>query len=598
MKTRAQIFKKLLSALLVLLLAATGASADLLFTRQTTYSDPVSLGIISGSDAPFSPLQSNMGGNQGNGIRPFLDAEGKLRIALTFYTGVGGSTTDVVDVFDPGPRSGWTKPSNWDRPLKQFTCSVKNIRAMATIGNCLYAAGYDRAVVSRIVMTNDAYAENKVWTHPDPRGKHGEGLFSYGGYLYAIFTDTSGDPMQPSVEYGPNQIWKFDKDLNVIASADMIGRNMDGQNDGVYTRVGSKLYVCSFGGYQVTDGGYNEKTTIEVCDLETLKSTLLARGEETHARFPEWYYMFSGLAFINGRVFLHGTTWTAPEGVQGSHQMVVYETTEEKLASGDIGMRIGSFAGSYGIQMGFNYDPETGYLWARAGDGLARYDGGSSWTLFSAADLKGTLSAAAPISALSSSGGGTIIPASVPVELPDVSVSGAEMTVTSVNADAPEPIARAVNDGSYPSIVQNGTAFASLKPLNTISASMDGSAAAAAFTIKNFDYEPAAGASLWAMVRKKAGLGGGYDTFPASLKDKTLSFEITEPGLYFAPENVVVIAESTSVEIPAPEKPWEGDGAGTGGCNSGAGALPALAALPAAAAAGRRKRGRGVSAQK
>ena len=588
MKTRAQKFKILLSALLVILLAAAGASADLLFTRQTTYSDPVLLGIITGSQAPFSPLQSNMGGNQGNGIRPFLDAEGRLRVALTFYTGVGGSTPDVVDVFDPGPRSAWTVPSNWNRPLKQFTCSVKNIRAMATIGNYLYATGYDKAVISRVVMTNDAYAENKVWAHPEIRGKHGEGLFSYNGYLYAIITDTAGDPMQPSVAYGPNQIWKFDKDLNVIASADMTGRNMDGQNDGVYTRVGSKLYVCSFGGYQVTDGGYNEKTTIEVCDLETLESTLLARGEETHARFPEWYYMFSGLAFINGRVFLHGTTWTAPEGVQGSHQMVVYETTEEKLAAGDIGTRIGSFAGSYGIQMGFNYDPDTGYLWARAGDGLARYDGGSSWTLFSAADLKGTLSAAAPLSAVSSSGGGTIIPASVPVELPDVSVSGAEMTVTAVNADAPEPIARAVNDGSYPSIVQNGASFASLKPLNTISASMDGSAAAAAFTIKNFDYEPAAGASLWAMARKKAGLGGGYDTFPASLKDKTLSFEITEPGLYFAPENVVVIAESTPVEIPAPEKPWEGDGAGTGGCNSGVGAM--ALALPALLAAAQRKR--------
>ena len=90
------------------------------------------------------------------------------------------------------------------------------------------------------------------------------------------------------------------------------------------------------------------------------------------------------------------------------------------------------------------------------------------------------------------------------------------------------------------------------------------------------------------MARKKAGLGGGYDTFPASLKDKTLSFEITEPGLYFAPENVVVIAESTPVEIPAPEKPWEGDGAGTGGCNSGVGAM--ALALPALLAAAQRKR--------
>ena len=91
----------LLTLLLLLALAAQPARADMLFTRQTTYSDPVSLGIIVGDKAPFSPLQSNMGGNQGNGIRPFLDAKGKLRVALTFYTGVGSGTPDTVNVFDP-----------------------------------------------------------------------------------------------------------------------------------------------------------------------------------------------------------------------------------------------------------------------------------------------------------------------------------------------------------------------------------------------------------------------------------------------------------------------------------------------------------------
>ena len=74
---------------LLLLFAAAPARADLLFTRQSSYSDPVSLGIIMGSESPFSPLQSNMGGNTGNRVLPFLDANGKLRIALTFYASTG-----------------------------------------------------------------------------------------------------------------------------------------------------------------------------------------------------------------------------------------------------------------------------------------------------------------------------------------------------------------------------------------------------------------------------------------------------------------------------------------------------------------------------
>ncbi len=568
-----------LLALLLLVFTAAAARADMLFTRQTTYSDPVSLGIISGSEAPFSPLQSNMGGNQGNGIRPFLDASGKLRVALTFYTGVGTSTADTVNVFDPGGKASWAVPSNWNTPLKQFTCSVKNIRAMSTIGNYLYATGYDRAVISRIVMTNDAYVENKTWTHPDGRGKHGEGLFTYAGHLYAIFTDTQGDPMQPDVAYSPNQIWKFDKDLNVIASADMTGRNMDGQQPGIYARVGGKLYVCSFGGYQETGGGYNGNTTIEVCDLSTLKCTQLAKGKDVQAQVPEWRYMFSGLAFIDGKVYLHGTTWTAPAGVQGSHEMVVYETTADKLASGDIGTRIGSFVGDYGVQMGLNYDPTTKYLWAHAGDGIARYDGGTSWTLFDAAALKGSLSASAPIAVSSAGGSGAVIPTAIPIESADVTVAGGTITAITTNADAPAALAQAVSDGDYANAVAGGDGFASLQPLSSFAIDLDHPASgSAAFTIKNFGYTPQAGGTLWALARKKAGMGGKYDLFHATLANGTLTFTITNLDDYFT-ENTIVIAETTAVEIPDEPEPWTGDGAGTGGCNAGA-ALALLALIP------------------
>ncbi|MDO5115394.1 MAG: hypothetical protein Q4D58_04795 [Synergistaceae bacterium] len=578
-----------LLALLLLIIQAAAARADLLFTRQTTYSDPVSLGIIVGDGAPFSPLQSNMGGNQGNGIRPFLDANGKLRVALTFYTGVGAAAADTVNIFDPGGRASWGVPSNWNTPLKQFTCSVKNIRAMSTIGSYLYATGYDRCVISRIVMTNDSYVENKVWTHPDPTYKHGEGLFTYAGHLYAIITNAQGDPFDPAISYSPNQIWKFDKDLNVIASADMKGRNMDGQQPGVYTRVGNKLYVCSFGGYQVTTGGYNQNTTIEVCDLDTLECTQLLRGEETHARFPEWVYMFSGIAFLNDKVYLHGTTWTAPAGVQGSHEMVVYETTEEKLAAGDIGTRIASFVGDYGVQMGLNYDPVTGYLWAHAGDSIARYNGGTSWTEFNAAALGGSLTASAPIAVASTGGSGAVIPTIVPVEAADISASGGTVSSISANEDAPSALAQAVTDGGYGTLITGGDGFDAVSLLCSVTLDLSHAGSdSAAFTIKNFDHTPQAGASLWAMLRKKAGYGSSYDIFPATLDGTTLTFTITKLDDYFT-ENTIVIAETTAVEIPDEPTPWTGDGAGTGGCDAGAAAIALLALIPLAARGGKEK---------
>ncbi|MGN0882121.1 Synerg-CTERM sorting domain-containing protein [Cloacibacillus porcorum] len=570
---------------LLLLFAASPARADLLFTRQASYSDPVSLGIIMGSESPFSPLQSNMGGNTGNRVLPFLDANGKLRIALTFYASTGNNATDTIDIYDPGGKANWKIPSNWNTPVKEFTSSTKNVRALATIGNYLYTTGYDKAIVSRVVMTNNAYVENKVWTYPTPVGKnflsyHGEGLFTYAGHLYAIITDAD-DPFNPSVQYGRNQIWKFDKDLNVVTSADMKGYNMDGQQGGIYTRVGNKLYVCSFGGYQVEDGtGYNKNTTVEVVDLDTLESTRLLRGEETEARFPEWHYMFSGIAFFNDKIYLHGTTWTAPEGQKGSHEMVVYETTEGKLASGDIGTRIGSFVGDYGVQMGFTYDPTTGYLWAREGDSLQRYEGGSSWTKFSKDDLKGSLTDAAPIAVGSTGGTGAVIPTVIPVKPSDISVDGGTVASVTTNADTPAALAQAVSDSDYSSLIDGGSQFASVLPLSSMTINLEHSASSSAeFTIDNFDYTPKVGGTVCVLLRKKAGLGSKYDIFPATLDNGTLKFTVSPLGYYFS-ENTVVVTETIPVNTPEPEKPWSGDGSSTGGCNTGFAALALLAAIP------------------
>ena len=77
--------KKFTALLLALCLLAISlpARADLLFTRQDNSYANTALGIIQGSGVPVSPLVSNMGGNAGQGIYPFKNADGYFRVAVT-----------------------------------------------------------------------------------------------------------------------------------------------------------------------------------------------------------------------------------------------------------------------------------------------------------------------------------------------------------------------------------------------------------------------------------------------------------------------------------------------------------------------------------
>ena len=101
---------------LSLLAASLPAQADLLFTRQDNGYSNTALGIIQGAGDPVSPLVSNMGGNSGQGIYPFKNADGNFRIAITLYTGNG---TDVISIYNPGEQSQWTQQSSWKAPLRQ-----------------------------------------------------------------------------------------------------------------------------------------------------------------------------------------------------------------------------------------------------------------------------------------------------------------------------------------------------------------------------------------------------------------------------------------------------------------------------------------------
>ncbi len=90
---------RILAAALCLAAFSIPANADLLFTRQDNGYSNTALGIFHGTSAPVSPLISNMGGNAGQGLYSFKNADGAFRVAVSLYTGNG---TDVISIYDPG----------------------------------------------------------------------------------------------------------------------------------------------------------------------------------------------------------------------------------------------------------------------------------------------------------------------------------------------------------------------------------------------------------------------------------------------------------------------------------------------------------------
>lgn len=596
---------RLFALFLALLILALPASADMLFTRQSSWSDPVALGIVVGDGAPYSPLQSNMGGNSGNGIFPFLDAKGNLRIALSFYTGTGSVAGDTLDIYDPGARGNWARPANWDTPVKESLPSVKNIRAVSTIGSYMYVTGYDTQTISRITTTGDSYVESKVWTHPTPANRHGEGLVTYGGYVYAIFTNANSPMDEREASYSPNEIWKFDKDLNFVASADMTGRNLDGQRVGACVRYGKYLYVSSFGGSQITDGiwdaenhkwkldedgnriYYRDASCLEMVDLETMEIKSLTTAKEQHEKNKAFKYNFLAMAVYGDSVYVQVNSWE-PYNDRNGYHVLIYKTTADELRKGNIGEVCADWIGHAnqenggGIQMGLVVDPETNYLWVGTGSSMRRFDG-TTWHEWTRNDLKGLFSAMAPISATYGSGTGALISSVVPVASSDVSVSGAVIASASTGLDAPADLSQAVADGNYATAVESGDQFGNMTLLHTMKLSLTHGDDAGKVTVvvDPFAYTPASGKQLYALVRRKTGGGGSgkYDLFPATLEGGILTFEISPVGDYFS-ENTIVIAETSAVETSDPETPWSGNGASTGGCDAGFAALALLALVP------------------
>lgn len=385
--------RRIYAAFIFMLLAAfciaSSASADLLYTRQDQNYANTALGIIQGDGAPVSPLVSNMGGNQGQGIYQFTDANGESRVAVSLYT--YGGASDVINIYNPDASSNWAKASAWNAPV-EVTTSLLNIRRIVSSGSYLYGISYDNHSVNRMAASGDRYAEDKTdsYTEAD-KDTHGEALVAYNRNLYAIFSVASGDVWTNNGTYLANKLVKFDEELNRVQTVEMNGKNLDGGAAGAYTLSGNKLYVATLGGVQQFDTKWNPESSIEIVNLDDMTITQPVTAQAMNEKDPTFKHMFKAVVTAGDKVYVQATRW-ASEDYKPGYSVRIYETTENALASGDLGKVIKEFTGDKGWSSAMLYDAENEALWCGIGYDLWRYDG-SAWKQYDQDALGGRISA-------------------------------------------------------------------------------------------------------------------------------------------------------------------------------------------------------------
>ena len=167
-----------------------------------------------GDGAPVSPLVSNLGGNQGQGIYQFTDGNGESRVAVSLYT--SGGASDVINIYNPDASSNWAEASAWTAPA-EVTTSLLNIRRIVSSGPYLYGISYDNYSVNRMAASGDRYAEDKTDSYTEAgKDTHGEALVAYNRNLYAIFSVASGN-VWTNGTYLANKLVKFDEETKPCA---------------------------------------------------------------------------------------------------------------------------------------------------------------------------------------------------------------------------------------------------------------------------------------------------------------------------------------------------------------------------------------------
>lgn len=392
-KMKRRIYTAIIFILLSVFCITSIASADLLYTRQDQSYSNTALGIIQGDGAPVNPLVSNMGGNQGQGIYQFTDANGESRVAISLYT-MGGAS-DVINIYNPDAAPNWGGESAWNAPT-EVTTSLLNIRRIVSSGPYLYGVSYDNYSVNRMSVSSNGYTEDKSCEYTEAgKETHGEALVAYDGNLYAIFSISSGNVWAGGA-YTANKLIKFDEELNRVQIVEMKGKNLDGGAAGAYSQSGNKLYVATLGGVQQFDTKWNPESSIEIVNLEDMTITQPVTAQAVNSKDPTFKHMFKAVVIAGDKVYIQATRWASEDEYKPGYSVRIYETTESALASGDLGKVIKEFTGDNGWSSAMLYDAENEALWCGIGYDLWRYDG-SVWKQYDQNALGGIISAFATI---------------------------------------------------------------------------------------------------------------------------------------------------------------------------------------------------------
>ena len=364
--------KRWLSGMLLFaLVLAFGApaSANLLYTAQTNYSN-TTLGKIVGSTVT-SNLGTNIGGNWGQGIFPFRDAQNQNRVAVALYQG----GADTIKILDPTSIS-------WNSTAPIGNTSLSNIRKMVSLNGFLYGISYgnnpyggqpsDVAQVRRFDMNNNYASGTANFSYTPSTGQgHGEGLVAYNNYLYAILTETRGSY---PFTYAPNKLIKLNSTNLSVAGhpVNLSGKNTDGGTHGAYCQNGDTLYLTSWGGSQPTDTNYNPESQVERVNLGNLRNSTLVTGRQMRARDASWNHHFTAVAIKGQDAYIQATTWSRLPGTGGrGGQVRLYRKGVASIGSLGPGDIVKSLDTGGGWRVGMIVDGD--YLYVAAGKKLYRY---------------------------------------------------------------------------------------------------------------------------------------------------------------------------------------------------------------------------------
>ncbi|MEL7634532.1 MULTISPECIES: hypothetical protein [Sporomusa] len=267
------------------------------------------------------------------------------RLVLRQYNVYAPATLIDNKIIDPFA-SSWT-PSitekKWD--------AVRNLHAVATKGNFLYATGYDLGKISVVDMSN-GYTQKTSYQFPTawpsipttvvPAGAsvHGEGLTVVGNNLYALFTV---NPNGGYSEYSDSVVVKFNIQAN--GNLSYVNYITVGKNAFTLDHYDNKLYVCALGGMQ-NAGSSNADTRLDIINLSNFTKTTVNKAASMTGDFRDITIVDATKAYV----FLgnYNTSWNMDGGV--------YLTTVANLTSPSAWTKVSDLSNAPGYLWGIYAD--------------------------------------------------------------------------------------------------------------------------------------------------------------------------------------------------------------------------------------------------